>query len=108
MLSLHNPDEQIVAILHDIVEDCNVEVSALKAWGFSEKIVDAIDSISKRDNESNAEYIQRVKRNKIATAVKIADISDNLSPMRQYKLSEKTQKRLKKKYLKGLKELLEE
>jgi len=67
-----------VAILHDVVEDTDVTLEEL-AECFSTSVISALDSITKRKNETHFEYILRCKRNEIAKEIKIADIVDNLS-----------------------------
>lgn len=69
---------QIVAVLHDIVEDTDLTIESLRAMGYSEEIVDAIDAISRRSNESYNAYIARVMDNEIASRVKIEDSRANL------------------------------
>ena len=52
MLSLENEEEQIVGILHDVVEDCDGwTYEKLRSEGFSENILDALRSVSKTDRE---------------------------------------------------------
>lgn len=72
-------DSEIVATLHDIVEDTDVTLSNLAfIHGFDSRIIDAVDAITKRDNETRKEYIKRCKNNAIAHRVKIADTLANL------------------------------
>lgn len=106
MLAVSTPDEQIVAVMHDVVEDTDVTLLYLRSIGVPDHLVEAIDGISKRDNESNTEYIHRCKKNPIAKNVKYADLMDNNSPIRMCKLPEKEQKYLRKKYEKSIRELL--
>jgi (p)ppGpp synthase/HD superfamily hydrolase len=70
--------EQIVAILHDVIEDTSITLEDLRREGFPEYIVEAIDDITKRENESYEEdYLDRVRKNPIARQVKYADLLDN-------------------------------
>ena len=99
--------EKIVAILHDTVEDTNATLDEIRALCIgndtvADTIVDAIDAITKRPNEVYEEYLARVKDNPIALSVKLADIRDNMSPIRQYRLPKEKQTMLKAKYLKAL------
>jgi len=91
---------KIVAILHDVVEDTNVLLVDL-SFAFPQEIVDAVDAISKRDGETNREYIARVKQNDLATMVKFADLAHNMSLERLFNLDEETVARLAKKYRKA-------
>lgn len=71
-----------VAYLHDVLEDCAVQgytAESLRAAGFSEAVIDAVVAITKIENEAYMSYLERVKRNPLARAVKIYDIIDNLS-----------------------------
>lgn len=66
--------------LHDIVEDTNVTVSDLLAYGFAPATVAAVDIVSRRSGETYASYIDRVagSKSQMAIAVKLADLTDNL------------------------------
>ncbi len=71
-------DEKIVALLHDVIEDTSVTISDLRAEGFSEKILDAIEHLTKIEGENYQDFIQRVAENNLATKVKIQDLTDNM------------------------------
>lgn len=96
----------IVALLHDVVEDTDVTLDDLRAHGYPPKIVDAVDAITRRDGETYADFIERVKMNSIARVVKMADIMHNLEPARVSSLDPATAKRLHKRYVKALSTLL--
>ncbi len=68
-----------VALLHDIVEDTHVTLESLKPE-FQPQIVDAVDALTRRGDETYAQYILRVKDNPLGRAVKLADIEDHLGP----------------------------
>lgn len=70
-------EEKIVAYLHDVVEDSEVSLEDLKKEGFSERVVAAIDAISKRKGEEYDLYLQRVAKNRLASTVKLADLRHN-------------------------------
>lgn len=72
--------ERMAALLHDVVEDCDVSLDDLRAQGFPEEVVVAVDLLTK-DEEGQGDYrkaIERVAANAIARRVKIADLTDNL------------------------------
>jgi (p)ppGpp synthase/HD superfamily hydrolase len=46
-----NEAAQCAAVLHDVVEDCNVSLDDLRAAGFSEATLRAIDAVTKRPAE---------------------------------------------------------
>ena len=58
----------------------------------------------KSENENYDDFIERVKKNPLAVAVKINDLTDNMDIRRLPYLSDKDVKRLKK-YLKAYKKL---
>ncbi|WP_129593590.1 HD domain-containing protein [Seramator thermalis] len=98
--------EKIVGVLHDVIEDTSWTLEQLRAEGFSEEIVEGIDAMSRRDNESYDEYLLRVEKNDIATRVKINDLSDNMDIRRWNEVPYHELARLQK-YLKAYKQLTE-
>ena len=101
-------EEKIVGVLHDVVEDTEWTFALLAAEGFSQEVIDALQCVTKlSENENYDDFIERVKKNPLATAVKINDLSDNMDIRRLPYLSDKDVKRLKK-YLKAYKKLIGE
>ena len=101
-------EEKIVGVLHDVVEDTEWTFAQLAAEGFSQEVIDALQCVTKlSENENYDDFIERVKKNALATAVKINDLSDNMDIRRLPYLSDKDVKRLKK-YLKAYKKLIGE
>ena len=101
-------EEKIVGVLHDVVEDTEWTFAQLAAEGFSQEVIDALQCVTKlSENENYDDFIERVKKNHLATAVKINDLSDNMDIRRLPYLSDKDVKRLKK-YLKAYKKLIGE
>lgn len=80
---LDDADAAIVAVLHDTVEDSWVTFKYLEDR-FPSYIVDAVDAITRRDNETYRLYIKRCCQNDIARRVKKADVEDNLRPERRF------------------------
>ena len=98
-------EEKIVGVLHDVVEDTPWTFEMLEAEGFSPTIIAALKCVTKvSENENYDDFIERVKKNPLAVAVKINDLSDNMDIRRLPYLSDKDVKRLKK-YLKAYKQL---
>ena len=101
-------EEKIVGVLHDVVEDTDWTFEMLAAEGFSQDIIAALKCVTKiSENENYDDFIERVKKNPLAVAVKINDLSDNMDIRRLPYLSDKDIKRLKK-YLKAYKKLVGE
>jgi (p)ppGpp synthase/HD superfamily hydrolase len=72
-------EEKIVAILHDVVEDTHWTLEKLRKEGFSETVLAAIDSVTKRKEqcETYDEFVKRAASNPIGRKVKLADLRDN-------------------------------
>lgn len=101
-------EEKIVGVLHDVVEDTDWSFDMLEAEGFAPEIIAALKCVTKiSENENYDAFIERVRKNPLATAVKINDLTDNMDIRRLPYLSDKDVKRLKK-YLKAYKKLIGE
>ena len=92
--------DKIVAALHDVVEDTSVTIQDLKEKGFSRDVLDAVDCLTRRQDETYDAFIERCKTNPIAMRVKIADLEDNMDIRRFDKLQAEDLERLNK-YLKA-------
>ena len=79
MLSLDDPHERIVAVLHDAVEDTHLELRHLVEAGYPPRVVAAVDAVTHRPDESYDDYIERVADNEVARRVKLADLRENLA-----------------------------
>ncbi len=91
MMRMHTDEERIVAVLHDVVEDTEWTFEELAAEGFSASVIAALDAVTKREHDEDAEgddaeaklrrylgFIARAAANEIGRKVKIADLEDNL------------------------------
>lgn len=94
-------DERIVALLHDVVEDSDMSIPELKAKGFSKDITDAVDCLTRKPYVDYMTYIEVIKENPIARAVKIRDLEHNMDIRRIKDPSEEDFKRVEK-YKKAL------
>lgn len=92
---------KIIGILHDVVEDSDLTIDDLIHFGFSSFIIEAIDSLTRREDEKYFEYIDRVLTNNDATYIKYLDLEDNMDEKRIGKLDPKTRQRLLNKYNKA-------
>ena len=78
MMDLTSAEERIVAVLHDVCEDCpGWTFERLRGEGFSEEIIAALDSVTKREGEAYEEFALRAAANPIGRRVKLADLRDN-------------------------------
>jgi hypothetical protein len=76
-----------------------------RCYGFDEEIVEAIDAITRRCDESYNEYIRRVGKNEIARKVKLEDLKHNMDIGRLDEVSDEDEKRVYK-YKKAYEKLL--
>lgn len=101
---------EIVGLLHDAIEDADpvefqTEVIADINVTFDYEISEAITAMTKSAGENYfEEYLPRLRDNKIALQVKIADASHNLSKAHLIQDTE-LQDKLRAKYIKVLNEL---
>lgn len=95
MLKQTGGPEMIAAILHDVVEDTSWTLDRLRAEGFAEDIVHAVDCLSRREGETYDDFTDRVKTSAIAKRVKLADLEDNMDIKRLPDVTERSLDRLK-------------
>jgi hypothetical protein len=77
LLAVEGEEAQIVAVLHDVIEDTAVTEADLRQAGFGERVVAAVLCVTHRKEESYADYVVRCKGNDVARRVKLADLADN-------------------------------
>ena len=92
---VNRPEEKIVALLHDVVEDTETSLEDIRRE-FGDVIADAVDCVTKREHETYMEFVARAKGNAIARAVKMADLEHNMDLSRLGHITEKDRERLKK------------
>jgi (p)ppGpp synthase/HD superfamily hydrolase len=107
MLKMNTEDEKIAAVLHDVIEKSNCTLEDLKKHGFSDKIVNTVDALSKRKGEDYSDYIKRVKKDPVAVKIKIADLEDNMDLKNMKELTQVDIEKMnrRKKYFRELKEM---
>lgn len=96
MLMLATDAERIVGVLHDVVEDTAVTFNDLRAEGFTDEILAALESVTKRDGEEYEAFVLRAGQNPIGRSVKLADLRDNSDISRIASPTEKDYGRLEK------------
>lgn len=96
MLSVDTPEGRMAAVLHDVVEDTAVTLDQLRAEGFPEAVIEAVEALTKRDGEDYEAFILRVAPNPIARKVKLADLRDNCDLSRLAEPTEKDRQRIEK------------
>ena len=83
-------------ILHDIIEDCGLTKSELMSAGISLCVIDIVQKLTHDKNISYEDYIIDIKKDNIARAIKLADLSNNMDIRRLNKFDNNAIKRLKK------------
>ena len=79
MMTVESLDAKMVAVMHDLIEDTPMTLAQLRTKGFSEQVVNGVDLVTHKDDVSYPDYIVAIKKNSIATEVKLADLKDNTS-----------------------------
>lgn len=75
---LFDPPAQMAAALHDVVEDTAVTLDELRLMGYSEAVLAAVECVTRRNNETYEQFIERIAPNPLAVRVKLADLEDNM------------------------------
>lgn len=91
MLRFDTPALQMAAVLHDVVEDTPVTLQRLQDDGYPEEVISAVQALTRRDDETYEEFIQRAAAHPVARQVKRVDLEDNMNILR---IAEPTQKDL--------------
>ncbi len=97
-------EEKIVAVLHDVIEDTEITLDDLRKHGFTEEIIEAINLLTKKEQDSYDEFIEKTINNPISRKVKIADIKENMDISRIKDPTTKDFQRLEK-YKKAIERL---
>lgn len=95
-----------VALLHDVVEDTDYTFDDLRKLGFGEEVISALILLTHNENVPYMQYIEEIKKNPVARAVKTADLRHNSDLSRLSKVDKNALER-KEKYLRAL-EILSE
>ncbi|MEW6049148.1 MAG: GTP pyrophosphokinase [Bacillota bacterium] len=103
-LSFRDPLEVMAGVLHDVVEDGGATLEQLRRAGFPADVVEALDALTRRAGETYDDYLVRVKANRLALRVKLADLRDNLDESRIPEPSE-DDRQLWEKYRSALQQL---
>jgi (p)ppGpp synthase/HD superfamily hydrolase len=99
--AIHGENYRIVALLHDLLEDCPQWSEVQLRELYDSEIVDAVVLLTKSENKAYDEYIADIKSNSLARIVKIADLIDNMDLTRISAITEKDLER-REKYKKAL------
>lgn len=85
-----------VALLHDVVEDTDITFEQLMGTGFPNEVISALRLLTHDKSVPYSEYIEGIKGNPIATAVKLADLKHNSDPARLQIIDDNAKQRMEK------------
>lgn len=87
----------IVALLHDLIEDCpNWTMDHVTSIFRSSDVYIAIDSLTKKKDQDYERYIININSCDLARAVKLADLEDNMDLKRLKVVTDRDLERLSK------------
>lgn len=87
---------QVIAVLHDVIEDTSVTYKDLSDAGISDRAIDAIRALTKLPGQTLDEYKAGLYNNVDAMIVKLADLTHNTDIRRLKGVSEKDLARMAK------------
>lgn len=94
-----DPLAEVVAWLHDVLEDTELTAADLRAAGMEEQVIAAGVAITRLEGEREEDYLARVSADPVARKVKLeADLVDNTSPERVARLPADVRAALAAKY----------
>jgi (p)ppGpp synthase/HD superfamily hydrolase len=96
MFRLEAEPEQMAGVLHDLVEDTPYTLDDLRRLGYPEPVVTAVDCLTRREDETYEEFVERAGANSIARRVKLADLEDNMDIRRLPAVTERDRERLER------------
>lgn len=85
-----------VALLHDVVEDTDITVEQLSQEGFPQEVLEAIQLMTHAPEVPYMDYVREIKKNPIASAVKLADLRHNSDMSRLDVVDDKAVTRVEK------------
>lgn len=94
MFAVEGETARMVAVLHDVVEDTEYTFADLRGMGFSDTVIEALDCLTRRDDETYMAFVERAAKHPIAKQVKLADIEDNMDIRRLPTVTEHDRSRL--------------
>lgn len=95
-LRTDDPELMAIAVLHDVVEDSEWTIDALRHEGFSERVLSALSLLTHDDGSPYSDYIEKISTNLDAVLVKMEDLRDNSDITRLKGVTEKDLKRTEK------------
>lgn len=86
----------VCALLHDVVEDTPYTLCDLREIGFPDEVIAALALLTHQESVPCMDYVRKIKANRIASAVKLADLRHNSDLSRLDKADAAAMERAKK------------
>ena len=95
---LESDDEElnVIAVLHDSIEDSDVTCAYLAENGMSQRVIDALFLLTKQRGQTQEEYLNGILASEDAMKVKLADLRHNTDIRRLKGVTEKDIRRVEK------------
>lgn len=91
-----NFDAFVTALLHDVMEDSHYTTEDLQQAGIPDHIIAALRLLTHDKEEPYLDYVQSVKENDLARAVKLCDLKHNSDLSRLPEVTEQDRERAEK------------
>jgi len=103
MFAVEGEEARIVAVLHDVIEDCpDWTMDRLRDEGFSRNVLQAMEFVTKLPQDADySAFVARAAGHPVARLVKRADLLDNLDITRLSRITPEDTARLNR-YLAAL------
>lgn len=82
-------DSQVIAWLHDVLEDSNFTAEDLLKRGIRPTWIEIVECLTRQEGETYFHFIMRIKDIRQARIIKIADIRDNSTDLREGSMKDK-------------------
>lgn len=96
MLDQTSDTAKIVGVLHDVVEDTDVTFEQLRAEGFPDDVLEPLRLVTHDDDSPYDEYVDRLSHHPVARSVKLADLKDNINPLRLDQITDRDAERMRR------------
>ena len=99
LLRPYGDEAEAAGWLHDVLEDCGLAPDDLRAQGFPEVVVAAVDAVSRRPGATYGRLVERAAAHPLGRLVKLADNWVNLTGLDDLAAADPaTAQRLRAKY----------
>lgn len=96
---LYDPELAAIAVLHDVIEDTEIELGDLDSFGFSERVLSALALLTHSPGQTYESYIADICLNIDAIRVKRKDLQHNSDITRLKGVTRKDFDRIEKYHL---------